>query len=244
MYLSFVKMGCMYMNEKKILIVDDEKPIVDILKFNLEKEGFATAVAYDGEEAISIAQSIRPDLILLDLMLPKIDGFNVCKELRKSLICPIIMLTAKEDVVDKIIGLELGADDYMTKPFSIREVIARVKANLRRHTLPEEHEDKADLNKIVIKDMQIDSEKYIAIIDEKKIDLTTKEFELLKMLSAQPDQIFTREQILKGVWGYDFYGDARTVDVTIRRLREKIEKNPAEPKYVQTRRGMGYYISV
>ena len=128
------------MNDKKILIVDDEKPIVDILKFNLEKEGFSTAVAYDGEEAINLALSIRPDLILLDLMLPKVDGFNVCKELRKSLICPIIMLTAKEEVVDKIIGLELGADDYMTKPFSIREVIARVKANLRRHTLPDQEE--------------------------------------------------------------------------------------------------------
>ena len=232
------------MNDKKILIVDDEKPIVDILKFNLEKEGFATAVAYDGEEAINIAQSVKPDLILLDLMLPKVDGFNVCKELRKTLVCPIIMLTAKEDVVDKIIGLELGADDYMTKPFSIREVIARVKANLRRHTLPEEKEEKVDANRIIIKVMQIDAEKYIAIIGDKKIDLTTKEFELLKMLSAQPDQIFTREQILKGVWGYDFYGDARTVDVTIRRLREKIEKNPAEPKYIQTRRGMGYYISL
>lgn len=242
--MNFVKMGCKCMNDKKILIVDDEKPIVDILKFNLEKEGFATAVAYDGEEAINIAQSIKPDLILLDLMLPKVDGFNVCKELRKTLICPIIMLTAKEEVVEKIIGLELGADDYMTKPFSIREVIARVKANLRRHTLPEEEAAKEDANRIIIKDMQIDAEKYIAIIGDKKIDLTTKEFELLKMLSAQPDQIFTREQILKGVWGYDFYGDARTVDVTIRRLREKIEKNPAEPKYIQTRRGMGYYISL
>lgn len=242
--MNFVKMGCKCMNDKKILIVDDEKPIVDILKFNLEKEGFATAVAYDGEEAINIAQSIKPDLILLDLMLPKVDGFNVCKELRKTLICPIIMLTAKEEVVEKIIGLELGADDYMTKPFSIREVIARVKANLRRHTLPEEAIEKEDSNRIIIKDMQIDAEKYIAIIGDKKIDLTTKEFELLKMLSAQPDQIFTREQILKGVWGYDFYGDARTVDVTIRRLREKIEKNPAEPKYIQTRRGMGYYISL
>lgn len=231
------------MNDKKILIVDDEKPIVDILKFNLEKEGFATAVAYDGEEAINIAQSIKPDLILLDLMLPKVDGFNVCKELRKTLICPIIMLTAKEEVVDKIIGLELGADDYMTKPFSIREVIARVKANLRRHTIQEEPEEKNNVNRIIIKDMQIDADKYIALIGDKKIDLTVKEFELLKMLSAQPDQIFTREQILKGVWGYDFYGDARTVDVTIRRLREKIEKNPAEPKYIQTRRGMGYYIS-
>lgn len=232
------------MNEKKILIVDDEKPIVDILKFNLEKEGFSTAVAYDGEEAINLALSIKPDLILLDLMLPKVDGFNVCKELRKSLVCPIIMLTAKEEVVDKIIGLELGADDYMTKPFSIREVIARVKANLRKHVLPETEENKKKSNsKIKIKDMTIDSEKYIAIIGDKKIDLTIKEFELLKMLSSEPDQVFTREQILKGVWGYDFYGDARTVDVTIRRLREKIEKNPADPQYVQTKRGMGYYIS-
>lgn len=232
------------MNEKKILIVDDEKPIVDILKFNLEKEGFSTAVAYDGEEAINLALSIKPDLILLDLMLPKIDGFNVCRELRKNLVCPIIMLTAKEEVVDKIIGLELGADDYMTKPFSIREVIARVKANLRKHVLPETEESKKKLSgKIKIKDMVIDSEKYIAIIGPKKIDLTVKEFELLKMLSSEPDQVFTREQILKGVWGYDFYGDARTVDVTIRRLREKIEKNPADPQYIQTKRGMGYYIS-
>ena len=232
------------MSDKKILIVDDEKPIVDILKFNLEKEGFSTAVAYDGEEAINLALSISPDLILLDLMLPKVDGFNVCKELRKSLVCPIIMLTAKEEVVEKIIGLELGADDYMTKPFSIREVIARVKANLRRHTLPETKADKKipDTN-IRIKDMIVDSEKYIAIIDEKKIDLTMKEFELIKMLASQPDQVFSREQILKGVWGYDFYGDARTVDVTIRRLREKIERNTSDPQYIQTRRGMGYYIS-
>ena len=231
------------MSEKKILIVDDEKPIVDILKYNLEKEGFSTAVAYDGEEAINIALSVKPDLILLDLMLPKIDGFNVCKELRKSLVCPIIMLTAKDEVVEKIIGLELGADDYMTKPFSVREVIARVKANLRKHVLPETEEEKKNNNRIKIKDMVVDSEKYIAIIGDKKIDLTIKEFELLKMLSSEPDQVFSREQILKGVWGYDFYGDARTVDVTVRRLREKIEKNPADPQYVQTKRGMGYYIS-
>lgn len=233
------------MNEKRILIVDDEKPIVDILKFNLEKEGFVTTVAYDGEEAIKMALSVKPDLILLDLMLPKIDGFNVCKELRKSLVCPIIMLTAKEEVVDKIIGLELGADDYMTKPFSIREVIARVKANLRKHVIPEtEDEKKLSKNKIKIKDMIIDPERYIAIIGNNVIDLTIKEFELLKMLSSAPNQVFTREQILRGVWGYDFYGDARTVDVTVRRLREKIEKNSAEPQYVQTKRGMGYFVSI
>ena len=233
-----------YMNDKRILIVDDERPIVDILKFNLEKEGFATTVAYDGEQAINVALSVKPDLILLDLMLPKIDGFNVCKEIRKHLTCPIIMLTAKEEVVDKIIGLELGADDYMTKPFSIREVIARVKANLRKHVLPEDEEEKkSSKNKIKIKDMIIDPEKYIAIIGDKTIDLTIKEFELLKMLSSAPNQVFTREQILRGVWGYDFYGDARTVDVTVRRLREKIEKSTADPQYVQTKRGMGYYVS-
>lgn len=232
------------MNDKRILIVDDERPIVDILKFNLEKEGFTTTVAYDGEEAINTALAVKPDLILLDLMLPKVDGFNVCKEIRKHLTCPIIMLTAKEEVVDKIIGLELGADDYMTKPFSIREVIARVKANLRKHVLPEEEEDKkSSKNKMKIKDMVIDPERYIAIIGDKTIDLTIKEFELLKMLSSAPNQVFTREQILRGVWGYDFYGDARTVDVTVRRLREKIEKNSADPQYVQTKRGMGYYVS-
>ena len=233
-----------YMNDKRILIVDDERPIVDILKFNLEKEGFATTVAYDGEQAINVALSVKPDLILLDLMLPKIDGFNVCKEIRKHLTCPIIMLTAKEEVVDKIIGLELGADDYMTKPFSIREVIARVKANLRKQVLPEDEEEKkSSKNKIKIKDMIIDPERYIAIIGDKTIDLTIKEFELLKMLSSAPNQVFTREQILRGVWGYDFYGDARTVDVTVRRLREKIEKSTADPQYVQTKRGMGYYVS-
>ena len=231
------------MNEKKILIVDDERPIVDILKFNLEREGFSTIAAYDGEEAINIALTVKPDLILLDLMLPKVDGFNVCKELRKSLVCPIIMLTAKEEVVDKIIGLELGADDYITKPFSVREVIARVKANLRKHTLPDDKEEKNEKSKIKIKDMTIDPERYIAIIGDKTIDLTIKEFELLKMLSTAPNQVFTREQILRGVWGYDFYGDARTVDVTVRRLREKIEKNSADPQYVQTKRGMGYYVS-
>ena len=239
----------------KILIVDDEKPIVDILKFNLEKEGFSTVIAYDGQEAINIGLATKPDLILLDLMLPKIDGLNVCKELRKTLVCPIIMLTAKEEVVDKIIGLEMGADDYITKPFSMREVIARVKANLRKYTGYNQPEARIDLKgKIKIKDMIIDPERYIAMIGAKSIndigsenvrvvDLTVKEFELLKMLSTAPNQVFTREQILRGVWGYDFYGDVRTVDVTVRRLREKIEKNPAEPDYIQTKRGMGYFIA-
>lgn len=232
------------MNDKKILIVDDEKPIVDILKFNLEKEGYNTVVAYDGEEAVQKALEEKPDLILLDVMLPKLDGFTVCKKLRQTLSCPIIMLTAKEDVVDKIIGLELGADDYMTKPFSIRELIARIKANLRKHVVQnEEGQANENSSKITIKDMIIDPERYVAIINNKVIDLTIKEFELLKLLSSTPNQVYTREQILRGVWGYDYYGDARTVDVTIRRLREKIEASSSEPKYILTKRGMGYYIS-
>ncbi len=232
------------MDNKNILIVDDEQVIVDMLKFNLEKEGFSTIVAYDGEEAIRVALETKPDLILLDLMLPKIDGFNVCKELRKKLICPILMVTAKEDVVDKIIGLEIGADDYITKPFVVREVVARVKANLRKYTLPiEEKKRELEKGRLRIKDMIIDSERYVAIIDDKNIPLTVKEFEILKMLALSPNQVFTREQILRSVWGYDFYGDARTVDVAIRRLREKIEVSTSEPKYVQTRRGMGYYVT-
>ncbi len=233
------------MNDKKILIVDDEKAIADILKVNLEKEGFSTIIANDGEEALKLALSVNPDLILLDLMLPKVDGFTVCKKLRRDLVCPIIMLSAKDEVVDKIIGLELGADDYMTKPFSIREVTARVKANLRKHTLPDVEESKeSSKNKIKIKDMVIDPERYIAIVNGETKDLTIKEFELLKLLSTNPNQVFTREQILRGVCGYDYYGDARTVDVTVRRLREKIEKNSSDPQYVQTKRGMGYYVSL
>ena len=231
-------------NNKKILIVDDEKPIVEILKFNLEKEGYSTIEAYDGEEAVDKALSEKPDLILLDVMLPKLDGFTVCKKLRQKLTCPILMLTAKEDVVDKIIGLELGADDYMTKPFSIRELIARIKANLRKY---EPVVDKAQISedgsKIVIKDMVIDTDRYIAIINGKTIDLTIKEFELLKLLASTPNQVYTREQILRSVWGYDYYGDARTVDVTVRRIREKIETSSSDPKYLQTKRGIGYYIS-
>lgn len=231
-------------NNKKILIVDDEKPIVEILKFNLEKEGYSTIEAYDGEEAVEKALSEKPDLILLDVMLPKLDGFTVCKKLRQQLTCPILMLTAKEDVVDKIIGLELGADDYMTKPFSIRELIARIKANLRKYEpVVDKVQVSEDGSKIVIKDMVIDTDRYIAIINGKTIDLTIKEFELLKLLASTPNQVYTREQILRSVWGYDYYGDARTVDVTVRRIREKIEKSSSDPKYLQTKRGIGYYIS-
>lgn len=229
--------------EKRILIVDDEKPIVDILKFNLEKDGYKTLEAYDGEEAVKIALEKKPDLILLDVMLPKIDGLVVCRQIRQHLACPIIMLTAKEEVVDKIIGLELGADDYMTKPFSIREVLARVKANLRKHVIqadvkPEEEESKH----IKIKDLILDTEKYLIIKNGLPIDLTVKEFDVLKVLVEAKGQVFSREEILQRAWGYEYLGDIRTVDVTIRRLREKIEDNPSSPKYIITKRGIGYYV--
>ncbi|MDD2627494.1 MAG: response regulator [Clostridia bacterium] len=227
--------------DKKILIVDDEKPIVDILKFNLEKEGYKTVEAYDGEQAVKIALETKPDLIILDVMLPKMDGFTVCRKIRQKLSCPVIMLTAKEEVVDKIIGLELGADDYMTKPFSIRELIARIKANLRKHTVQEEESIEDSIN-IKIKDIVLDAEKYVVIKNGIIIDLTMKEFEVLKLLATHAGQVFTREQILKNVWGYDYYGDLRSVDVTIRRIREKIEENTADPKYIITKRGIGYYV--
>ena len=228
--------------EKKILIVDDEKPIVDVLKFNLEKDGYKTIEAYDGEQAVEMALTAKPDLIILDVMLPKMDGFTVCKKIRQKLTCPIIMLTAKEEVVDKIIGLELGADDYMTKPFSVRELTARVKANLRKHVIPEEEETKEIKDELKIKDLVLDVEKYVVVKKGKIIDLTMKEFEVIKLLATHAGQVFTREQILKNVWGYDYYGDVRSVDVTIRRIREKIEDNTSEPKYIITKRGIGYYV--
>lgn len=228
--------------EKKILIVDDEKPIVDVLKFNLEKDGYKTIEAYDGEQAVEMALTAKPDLIILDVMLPKMDGFTVCKKIRQKLTCPIIMLTAKEEVVDKIIGLELGADDYMTKPFSVRELTARIKANLRKHVLPEDVEKDTAADELKIKDLVLDVEKYVVVKKGKIIDLTMKEFEVIKLLASNAGQVFTREQILKNVWGYDYYGDVRSVDVTIRRIREKIEDNTSEPKYIITKRGIGYYV--
>lgn len=228
--------------EKKILIVDDEKPIVDVLKFNLEKDGYKTIEAYDGEQAVEMALTAKPDLIILDVMLPKMDGFTVCKKIRQKLTCPIIMLTAKEEVVDKIIGLELGADDYMTKPFSVRELTARVKANLRKHVLPEDTQNENGNDELKIKDLVLDVEKYVVVKKGKIIDLTMKEFEVIKLLATHSGQVFTREQILKNVWGYDYYGDVRSVDVTIRRIREKIEDNTSEPKYIITKRGIGYYV--
>lgn len=228
--------------DKKILIVDDEKPIVDVLKFNLEKDGYETIEAYDGEQAVTMALTTNPDLIILDVMLPKMDGFTVCKKIRPKLTCPIIMLTAKDDIVDKIIGLELGADDYMTKPFSMRELTARVKANLRKHSVEKEDAEIESTNTIKIKDLVLDLDKYVVIKKNQVIDLTMKEFDVVKLLASNPRQVFTREQILKNVWGYDYYGDVRSVDVTIRRVREKIEDNTSEPKYIITKRGIGYYV--
>lgn len=226
------------MNEK-ILVVDDEKPIVDILKYNLSKEGYNVLTAYDGDEAIEIALKEDPDLILLDIMLPKQDGFSVCKKLREKLASPILMLTARGEEVDKVLGLELGADDYITKPFSMRELMARVKANLRRIAFSE-----PDVDAEVIKqgDLELDLKSYVVRKKGKPLDLTFREFELLRYLAAQPGQVFTREKLLEEVWGYEYYGDIRTVDVTVRRLREKVEDDPANPEYIITKRGIGYYF--
>lgn len=228
--------------EKKILIVDDEKPIVEVLKFNLEKDGYKTIEAYDGEQAIEMAFTVKPDLILLDVMLPKMDGFTVCNRIRQKLDCPIIMLTAKEDVVDKILGLELGADDYMTKPFSVRELAARIKAHLRKHVVAEEIEKDKDVGELKLQDLVLDEEKYVVNKKGKIIDLTMKEYDVLKLLVTNSGQVLTREQIIKHVWGYDYFGDVRSVDVTIRRIREKIEDSTSDPKYLKTKRGKGYYV--
>lgn len=229
------------MNRRKILIVDDEKNIVDILRFNLEKEGFETIEAYDGEQAMQKAVNQNPDLILLDIMLPGMDGFTVCKKLRAALSIPILMLTAKEEEVDKVLGLELGADDYITKPFSPRELMARVKANLRRIANESTTENKN--NRIQYGDLCIETDRYRVTRNGDVIELTLREFELVKFLAMQPGQIFTRENLLEKVWEYEYYGDVRTVDVTIRRLREKLERNPGKPEYVLTKRGVGYYFN-
>ena len=220
---------------KKILIVDDEKNIVDILKFNLKKDGFDTIEAYDGEQALNLALSQKPDLILLDIMLPKMDGFTVCRKLRQTMETPIIMLTAKEEEVDKVLGLELGADDYITKPFSPRELIARVKANLRRIALEEPVKDKGNI--IRCGNLVIDIDRYEVKREGVVIELTLREFELVKFLALQQDQIFSRESLLEKVWGYEYYGDVRTVDVTVRRLREKIEKVSKQPRIYYDKKG-------
>lgn len=232
--------------KKKILIVDDEKSISDLLVFNLEKEGYKTITAGDGEEAVELALTQNPDLILLDIMLPKTDGLTVCKKIRQTLNkVPIIMLSARGEEIDKILGLEIGADDYMTKPFSIRELIARVKANLRKVEQTEQDSiNSANRgNKIVVGDLSLDLDKFeVDVRGQTVTDLTRREFEVLRYLAQKPGQVVTREDLLEKVWGYEYYGDIRTVDVTIRRIREKIEKNTANPKILITKRGVGYYI--
>lgn len=237
-------------NKKTILIVDDEKTIVDMLVYNLQKEGYNTLEAGDGEEAVNIALGQKPDLVLLDIMLPKMDGLAVCKRIRQSLNIPILMISAKDEEIDKILGLELGADDYITKPFSVRELMARVKANLRKaeitakameSTLTEKEPD--NTNMIIVGDLSLDLNKFEVKVSGEVIDLTLREFEVIKYLANQPGQVVTRETLLEKVWGYEYYGDIRTVDVTVRRIREKIEKDTSNPKILITKRGVGYYIA-
>ncbi|MBO1004145.1 response regulator YycF [Pseudogracilibacillus auburnensis] len=225
----------------KILVVDDEKPIADILKFNLEKEGYIVVCAHDGNDAIELAEKENPDLILLDIMLPGKDGNEVCREIRKTKTMPIIMLTAKDSEIDKVLGLELGADDYVTKPFSNRELIARVKANLRRQQQVTE-ETVATKKDINIGNLTIHPDAYSVSRNGEHIDLTHREFELFYYLARHIGQVMTREHLLETVWGYDYFGDVRTVDVTVRRLREKIEEDPSNPVWIVTRRGVGYYL--
>jgi two-component system, OmpR family, response regulator VicR len=220
----------------KILVVDDEKPIAEILKFNLAKEGYEVFVAYDGKEALDLAKSSSPDLVILDIMLPVMDGFEVCREIRKTSRVPILMLTAKDSEIDKVLGLELGADDYVTKPFSPREIIARVKAILRRATQPSGDDDQL----LKCQEITINLSTYEVHKSGEQLSVSYREFELLKFLATRQGQVFTRETLLSEVWGYEYFGDTRTVDVTIRRLREKIEDNPSDPKYIQTKRGVGY----
>ena len=229
---------------KKILVVDDEKPISDIIKFNMVKEGYEVVTAFDGREALEMFEAERPDILILDLMLPEMDGLEVARTIRKTSNVPIIVLSAKDSEFDKVIGLEIGADDYMTKPFSNRELQARVKAILRRTDLTiENQEAEAAPTEIVIGDLQILTDAFVVKKHGEELDLTHREFELLHHLATHIGQVMTREHLLETVWGYDYFGDVRTVDVTIRRLREKIEVNPSEPKYIFTKWGVGYYFN-
>ena len=220
---------------KKILVVDDEKPISDIISFNLENEGYAIEKAYDGEQALEVFEKSQPDLVILDLMLPKMDGLEVCREIRKQSAVPVIMLTAKDSEIDKVLGLELGADDYVTKPFSNRELIARVKANLRRNLVKEPEPQEVNKNEIVVGDLVIHQDAYIISKNGEEIELTHREFELLHYLARHIGQVMTREHLLETVWDYDYFGD-------VRRLREKSEDIPSHPTYIVTRRGVGYLL--
>lgn len=232
-------------NKKTILVVDDEKPIIDILVYNLQKEGYNTLEATDGEMGLNMALEKKPNLILLDVILPKMDGLTVCKRVKQSLNIPILMLSAKDEEIDKIIGLELGADDYITKPFSVRELMARVKANLRK--VEEEKnaklKDDSETKKIVVGDLELDLEKVEARVKGEIKSLTPKEFELIKYLAMQPGVPVTRETLLEKVWNYEYYGDIRTVDVTICRIREKLGDSTKNSKIIINKRGIGYYLA-
>ena len=224
---------------KKVLVVDDEKLIVKGIRFSLEQDGMEVDCAYDGEEALEKAKNTSYDIILLDVMLPKLTGFEVCQQIREFSDTPVVMLTAKGDDMDKILGLEYGADDYITKPFNILEVKARIKAIMRR-TAGKDNKPAADKN-VSDGDLQLNREERRVFIAGREIDLTAKEFEVLELLVTHPGKVYSRENLLRNVWGESYLGDARTVDVHVRRLREKIEENPSEPKYVLTRWGVGYY---
>lgn len=225
----------------KILVVDDEQNIVDILKANLEREGYTAICAYDGVQALEKAESESPDLVLLDCMLPRMDGFDVCRILRQSTTIPILMLTAKSEEIDKVVGLELGADDYITKPFSVREVLARVKAQLRRVNLSET-ETEGTPKILRFGDLEIDLVAYEVRRKGENINLTLREFELISFLAQHAGQVFSRETLLEKVWGYEYFGDVRTVDVTVRRTREKLEPDQNAYCYLMTKRGVGYYF--
>lgn len=229
---------------RKVLIVDDERSIVDILKYNLEKNDMTAVCAYDGAEGLRLARECDPDVILLDVMLPEMDGFEVCRTLRaEGNNVPIIMITAREEETDKVFGLELGADDYITKPFSMRELIARVKTNMRRAAsmapaVPEEPGDQ-----IRRKDIVIDRTRRTVYKNGQELELTQREYELIKYLAENAGRVMSREELMGSVWQYDYFGDLRAVDVAVRRLREKLEDNPSEPVYVMTKRGAGYYFA-
>lgn len=231
----------------KILVVDDEKSIVDILSFNLKREGYDTVCAFDGREGLRLARSETPDVILLDVMLPYMDGFEVCSTLRnEGNNVPIIMITAREEETDKVFGLENGADDYITKPFSMRELMARVKTNMRRAAVPAAPAPVAESegNTMTFKgDLVIDVDRHSVFKGGKELDLTQREYELIKFLAQNPGKVVSRQELMTEVWQYDYFGDVRTVDVAVRRLREKLEDNPAEPVYVITKRGVGYFFA-
>ena len=226
----------------KILIVDDDENICELLRLYLEKDGFDTIVANDGEQAVEYAAKYSPDLILLDIMLPKITGLEVCQQIREFSSVPIIMLTAKGEDMDKILGLEYGADDYITKPFNILEVKARIKAIMRRTQKEEKVEEQPNI--LTVGEMRMDCEGRRVFISGKEINLTAKEFDVLELLVKNPNKVYSRENLLNLVWGYEYPGDVRTVDVHIRRLREKIETTPSDPRYVHTKWGVGYYFQL